>query len=190
MNVELWIGSARTLDYVLRHGKHSVSNRELSDAWANLIGAIHRAGGERIELGDLPPYLGPGFAGDPADLPPDLGPGTKITPAGPLEPRPDWANLRRAVVLIDRLRKTDPGTVAIGDNLGAYLRDTFDALGISVRHEPSLYVAITTAGMLVELAHNGLGKGLVDERTLEAIAHVAQSFTAALIDYLPPEARP
>ena len=108
---------------------------------------------------------------------------------GPLEPRPQWDSVARAVTVIERIVKSHPEISAKTDALQSYVRDTFDALGLSVRHEPTLYVAITTAGLMVEMASNAHDKGLIDHETLRAIASIAQSFTASLIDYLPKEAR-
>lgn len=129
-----------------------------------------RAQGETI--GDVAPYL---------DEDPE--------PAG-VEPVPRWDYVAKAIRIIERdLIGGDVAAQRDADQLQAYVRDTFDALGISIRHEPSLYVAITTASLLVELSNNGREKGLVDEATVLAVARIAQSFTASLIPYLPPEAR-
>lgn len=128
-----------------------------------------RARGETI--GDVAPYL---------DEDPE--------PAG-VEPVPRWDYVGKAIRIIrDDLIGGDVAAQRDADQLQAYVRDTFDALGISIRHEPSLYVAITTASLLVELSNNGREKGLVDDATVLAVARIAQSFTASLIPYLPPEA--
>lgn len=104
-------------------------------------------------------------------------------------PKPKWEWLARAVGIIAKTVSSDAAYIARADNLGATVRNTFDALGLSVRDDETLYVALVTAGLLVELASNGLRNGNIDRDTLEAIAGVAQSFTAALIPYLPEEAR-
>lgn len=109
---------------------------------------------------------------------------------GGIEPVPHWEYVAQAIRIIEgQYLKGDVGAQRDADQLQAYVRDTFDALGISIRHEPSLYVAMTTASLLVELANNGLEKGIVDPATVLAIAQVSQSFAASLIPYLPPEAR-
>lgn len=104
-------------------------------------------------------------------------------------PRPRWEWVARAVGAIARTVDSDPSYVSRVDLLGATVRDTFDALGLSLHDEETLYVALVVAGLLVELTSNGYRRGLVDRETLGAIAAVAQSFTAALIPYLPKEAR-
>lgn len=109
-------------------------------------------------------------------------------PAG-VEPVPQWENVAKAIRLIEREMLGDAKATSEADRLQAYVRDTFDALGISIRHEPSLYVAMTTASLLVELAENGREKGIVEGETVLAVAQIAQSFAASLIPYLPPEAR-
>lgn len=104
-------------------------------------------------------------------------------------PRPRWEWVARAVGAIARTVDSDPSYVSKVDLLGATVRDTFDALGLSLHDEETLYVALVVSGLLVELTSNGYRRGIVDRGTLEAIAAVAQSFTAALIPYLPKEAR-
>lgn len=106
-----------------------------------------------------------------------------------LSRRPHWDYVARAVTVIDRMVRGDPAALARADAVQAYVRDTYDALGISVLDEDALYVAITTAGLLVEMAENGRKRGIVDQDTVRAIATISQTFTAALIDYLPAEAR-
>lgn len=103
--------------------------------------------------------------------------------------RPRWDYVARAITTIDTMVRDDPAALARADAVGAYVRDTYDALGISVFDEAALYVAITTAGLLVEMAENGRKRGIVDHDTVRAIATISQTFTAALIDYLPAEAR-
>lgn len=110
-------------------------------------------------------------------------------PAG-IEPAPRWDYLAKAIRTIERdMIGGDVASQRDADQLQAYVRDTYDALGISIRHEPSLYVAVTTASLLVELANNGREKGQVSEEVVLAIARISQSFAASLIPYLPPEAR-
>ncbi len=108
----------------------------------------------------------------------------------PLAPHPRWDYVARATKTIHEIVVSDPAYVARADALNAYVRDTFDALGISIRHEPSLYVAIVVAGLLVEMAGNGLDQGHTTPDVVATIAKVSQSFTASLLDYLPKEARP
>lgn len=108
--------------------------------------------------------------------------------AGRMQPRWEW--LRPAIVAIDRTVKSDASYVHNADALGAYVRDTFDALGLSVRDPETLYVALVTASLLVELCSNGVRRGTAELETLEAVAKISQSFAASVIEYLPPEARP
>lgn len=109
---------------------------------------------------------------------------------GPLSPRPRWDYLARATGAIERIRNSEPRYLSRSDALAAYLRDMFDALGLSIRDEATLYVALVTASTMVELASNGIDLGHTDEATVATVARVAQSFAAALLDYLPPEVRP
>lgn len=109
-------------------------------------------------------------------------------------PTSRWDAVRPAVTLIAALVSTEPGTVGTADALGAYVRDTFDALGVSVYDEDALYVALVVSGLMVEMAHNGLRTedrpdGPTSPETVGAVAHIAQSLAAALIPYMPPEAR-
>lgn len=104
-------------------------------------------------------------------------------------PRPQWENVAKAVREIARIMGDQPDAVALTDRTAAYVRDTLDALGLSVRDEGTLYVVITAAGLMVEMSHNALTKGKVTPDVVLAIAQIAQSLTAALIPYMPPEAR-
>ena len=104
-------------------------------------------------------------------------------------PRPRWDYVSKATGIIARMIHDDPAAVAKADALGAYVRDTFDALGLSLYDEETLYVAVTMAGLFVEMANNGREKGQVEPEVVEAIAKVAQSFTASILEFLPPEAR-
>lgn len=100
-----------------------------------------------------------------------------------------WDAVRPAVTLIAALVSTEPGAIGHADTLGAYVRDTFDAFGLAVTDEDATYTALVVAGLMVELAHNGLATGATTPEAVAAIAHIAQSLAAALIPHLPPEAR-
>lgn len=103
---------------------------------------------------------------------------------------PRWEWLKPAIAVIDRTVKSDPAYVHNADAIGATVRDTFDALGLSIRDPETIYVALVTASELVELCSNGYQRGKVTTETLEAVAQIAQSFAAAMIPYLPDEAKP
>lgn len=104
-------------------------------------------------------------------------------------PRPRWDYVSKATRIIDRIVKEDPSYIGKADALGAYVRDTWDALGLSLYDEETLYVAVTMAGLMVEMSDNGRKNGQVDAEVVEAIAKIAQTFTAAVLPYLPPEAK-
>lgn len=107
-------------------------------------------------------------------------------------PRPQWANVAKATRIIGATVAADPGYQSRADDLGAYVRDTWDALGLSLYDDETLYVALTTAGLMVEMANNGHTREpeLVTPAIVEGVAQIAQSFTAAVMPYLPREARP
>lgn len=111
---------------------------------------------------------------------------TPVTPTV----RPRWDYLARATGALREILTRDPANVAHADALGAYVRDTFDALGLSVRDEATIYVALVTASLLVECSDNGRGRGAVSTTTVREISQIAQSVGAALLPYLPPEAFP
>lgn len=104
-------------------------------------------------------------------------------------PRPRWDYVSKATGIIARAVDADPAAIARTDALGAYVRDTWDALGLSLFDEETLYVAVTMAGLFVEMADNGRKNEQVDGNVVEAIAKIAQTFTAAVLPYLPPEAK-
>lgn len=100
-------------------------------------------------------------------------------------PKPQWANVGRATAIVRTLLHADPANVAHADALGAYIRDTFDALGLSLHDEETVYTAVTMVGLMVEMASNGAKKGNVEPSVVAGIAHIAQSVTASILDYIP-----
>lgn len=104
-------------------------------------------------------------------------------------PHPRWEWVAKAISVIDKsVRESEPMNVARLDRLGATIRDTFDALGLSLGNEETLYVVLVTLGEMVELGSNAVQRGQLDRETLEKIAAITQAFTAALLPYMPAEA--
>lgn len=103
--------------------------------------------------------------------------------------RPRWDYVARAVPTIEEIVKSEPLYVARVDRLQARIRDTYDALGLEVTSEEVLYVTLVAWGMIVEVAADGIRSEMVSPVTLRNMAAVTQTLTAALIPYLPPEAR-
>lgn len=109
--------------------------------------------------------------------------------ARPLEPVPDWPAVARIVPSLEAALAADDRLVAEVDQARAYLRDTLDGLGISVRDEPSVYVVLATAGVFVEMAKNAVRNGLYGPEYVHGIAELARTISLSLLEYLPPEAR-
>lgn len=104
-------------------------------------------------------------------------------------PHPRWEWVAKAIRVIDKsVRESEPMNIARLDRLGATIRDTFDALGLSLTDEETLYVVLVTLGEMVELGSNAVQRGQLDHATLEKIAAITQAFTAALLPYMPAEA--
>lgn len=175
MTVELTDEQARALLFAARYPAGAAAGAPVSEALAALARGLEREEEPRRSLAEE-------FLAGWAD-------GVARARHAATAPRPNWGYVARAVRVIEQSVKADPVALAQTDRLGAYVRDTFDALGLSVTDEPTLYVALTTSGLLVEMASNGHRRDQVDHATLEAIAAIAQTFAAALIPYLPPEAR-
>lgn len=110
----------------------------------------------------------------------DPGPGT-------LSPR--WDRLAPAVRAIEGMVDDHDGTVGDVDRIRAYVTELLEAQGVPVRDPDFAYVVLVAAGLFGELAGNAYRKGDVDEVTRLAVTRIAQTLTAALIPYLPPEAR-
>lgn len=104
-------------------------------------------------------------------------------------PVPRWDYVFRATTLLERTVVDDPGNLALADALGAYVRERFDALGLSMRNPETIYVVVVTAALLVELADNGRTNEQVDAETVRAIASISQALTVALLPYMPEEIR-
>lgn len=110
--------------------------------------------------------------------------------AHPLEPDPQWERVANIVQPLTDALAADDRLVAEVDQLRAYVRDTLDELGISVRHEPSVYIVLSTVGLVVEMAKNSVRNGITDQAFLHSIAELARTVSLALLEYLPEEARP
>jgi hypothetical protein len=105
--------------------------------------------------------------------------------------RPPWEKVRAAAGHLSTL-VTARGARAIAelDQLRGTIRDELDELEVSVRDEFALYHGLVWTGLVVELARNGLRNEALDVATYEAISDLATTIASALLDYLPPEARP
>lgn len=106
---------------------------------------------------------------------------------GTLTPR--WDRLAPAIRLIEGMVDDHGGTVGDVDRIRAYVTELLEAQGVPVRDPSIAYVVLVAAGLFGELAGNAYRKGDVDEVTRLAVTRIAQTLTAALIPYLPPEAR-
>lgn len=101
-----------------------------------------------------------------------------------------WENFRASLELIEGMLAEDPGARAQAEIVSAYVVDVLAGIGLDYRDPDVLYAVLSGAGMMTELAANGQRRGEVDPATVVAIARVAQTFTAALLPYLPLELRP
>lgn len=100
-----------------------------------------------------------------------------------------WDLVRRAVGPLLELLE-EPANLARADVVQAYARDTFDSFGLVLADPETLFVALTMAGFVVELANNAHENEGLSDLELETVARIAQSFALAVLPYLPPEARP
>lgn len=114
---------------------------------------------------------------------------SRATQAGRSAPRPRWDYVARAIPAISHLVKSDPVYVARVDRLQARIRDTYDELGLEITDETVLYVTLVSVGMMTELASTGVATGQISRQELGHIAAISQTYAAALIDYLPAEAK-
>lgn len=110
--------------------------------------------------------------------------------AGPLDPVPQWDRVAQIVQPLTDALAADDRLVGEVDQLRAYVRDTLDEFGISVRHEPSVYVVLSAVGLVVEMAKNSTANGITDKAFLASTAELARTVSLALLEYLPDEARP
>lgn len=108
---------------------------------------------------------------------------------GPDDPSSRWDSFRKAARMLTDLRDQNAGNVSRADVVQSYARDVFDGFGLTLRDDDVLFAAIVTATLLVQLATNAHEREQITPEAVAAIAHVAQSFAIAVLDYLPPEAR-
>lgn len=108
-------------------------------------------------------------------------------PIGRLTPR--WERLAPAVRAVAGMVDAHPGRVGDVDRNRAYVTELLEAQGVPVRDPDLAYVVLVAAGLFGELAGNAYRRGDVDEVTRLAVLRIAQTLTAALIPYLPPEVR-
>lgn len=102
---------------------------------------------------------------------------------------PRWEYVARAIPHLEEIVKSEPFYVGRVDRIGARIRDQYDGLGLSISDEDVLYVTLVVLGMVVELAGDGVRSEMVSPVTLRNLAAVTQTYAAALIPYLPPEAK-
>lgn len=107
----------------------------------------------------------------------------------PAEVVPRWDRLRPAIAAIEGMVDDQENAAWLADGLGVYVTELLEAQGVPVRDPVVAYVVLVSAGLFGELAANGIRHGSVDEGTRLAILRIAQTLTAALLPYLPPEAR-
>lgn len=101
-----------------------------------------------------------------------------------------WDAVKPAVGPLLKMLADRPDALHRADTVQSYARDVFDRLGLTLRHEETLFVALVTATLMVELAANAHEREQVTDEALGTIAHVVQSFALSVLPYLPPEARP
>lgn len=102
---------------------------------------------------------------------------------------PRWEYVARAIPHLEEIVKSEPFYVGRVDRIGARIRDQYDGLGLSISDEHVLYVSLVVLGMVVELAGDGVRSEMVSPVTLRNLAAVTQTYAAALIPYLPEEAK-
>lgn len=172
-DAELRAGSEAALAGALRRDVDRVRN----DLYEALVGR----GTLRLETG--PPGL---FAVADVAVAAIRSFSTK-TSRSSIEPR--WDYVARAIPHLDAIVKSEPLYVGRVDRIGARIRDQYDALGLQVTDEDVLYVTLVVLGMVVELASDGVQNGSATPTALRNLAAVTQTYAAALIPYLPAEAR-
>lgn len=108
---------------------------------------------------------------------------------GPADP--PWHLTRQAIPYLEKIvADRGPGGLSDLDQLRSIIRDEVDKLELSVHDPWTLYVGLVWTGMITELARNGMENGRVSLATYETVAEIVTTIAAALLDYLPPEARP
>lgn len=125
----------------------------------------------------------------PAEVDPLAAELAALLETGPGALAPRWDRLAPAIRLIEGMVDDHDGTVGDVDRIRAYVTELLEAQGVPVRDPSIAYVVLVAAGLFGELAGNAYRKGDVNDVTRLAVARIAQTLTAALIPYLPPEAR-
>lgn len=76
------------------------------------------------------------------------------------------------------------------DQLQGTIRDELDKLEVNLHDEWVVYLGLVWTGLVTELARNGLAHQAIDRPTYVAIAEIATTIGAALMEYAPEEVRP
>lgn len=103
---------------------------------------------------------------------------------------PPWHLTRAAVGYLETL-VASKGPVAVSDldQIRGTIRDELDKLEVSLHDETAVYHGLVWIGIVTELARNGLRNGEIVEEVYASVAQIVTTIAAALLEYLPPEAR-
>lgn len=159
-------------DLDLDLGLESILNR-----YGIPLAELHRTDGDVADRGDL--------ASDLADEARRF-----FRRPGALTARPPWGLVRDSVGWLDELVQ-GRGVRAISelDQIRAEIIEQLDRLELSLHDERAVYDGLVWIALVVELARNGLGKGTIGLETYRSISSIVTTIAAALLPYLPPEAR-
>lgn len=103
---------------------------------------------------------------------------------------PDWSVIRDGLVAVEaHVARLGVPALARADQLRAFARDFFDAVGLDVTDEETVYVALVTASLMVEFADRAHRRGQAAPAHLHGVSAMARTLAAILAPYVPPEAR-
>lgn len=109
---------------------------------------------------------------------------------GALTARPPWGLVRDSVGWLETLVEArGVGAISDLDQIRAEIIEQLDKLEITLHDERAVYEGLVWIALVVELARNGLEKKSVGLETYRSISSIVTTIAAALLPYLPPEAR-
>lgn len=137
--------------------------------------------------------LGPERVADRGDLASDLAAVARDFArrrSGPAGPRPPWHLTRKAFGYLSALvaGRGMRGRHEL-DQLQGTIRDALDEVGVNLHDEWAVYHGLVWAGMVVELARNGLDNEAIPRPVYDAIAEIVTTIGAALMEYAPEDVR-
>lgn len=101
----------------------------------------------------------------------------------------DWPAVRPFVEWCESLLSEDPEIGAAIDQVGAWVRDSFDELGVIIADEGFVFDALAVLGLMAEIARRREDNRSLRAAEARSILSCASLLGCVLLEHVPAEAR-